>query len=236
VYINGKKIGTHTIGSDFGGKRGKYTPQWWPTDNSQYGKTIFVEVKQDGTYIGDSYNSDWAEKKKVEINFQKVSDIGFGDLDLNQRFITLRIGVDKDAQHRGGMNLFGQRFGNYPKALTLGLEYKGEKIYQPEIGQIIDNPKKYANKNIILSVHPGGWSCPSKKSTAIPEGFSRSATMIYDSTGCLYGNGDILIGKILSPELHTINVPGNETIVMEGKVKLDKNNVPFITLLSDTNK
>ena len=238
LYINGKKVGIHTVNSDFGGKRGKYTPQWWPTDNSQYGKPIFVEVRQDGTYIGDSYNSDWAEKKRAEINFQKVSAVSIKDLNLNQDFITLRIGVDKDAQHRGGMNLFGKKFGNYSKMIDLGLEYEGEKIYQPKIGEIIDNPKKYENKKVILTVHPGGWSCPLGKVTGIPEaeGFSRSSTMVYDDTGCLYGSGDILLGKILVPEIHTSSTSGNETIVIEGRVKLDKNNVPFITLSSDTNK
>lgn len=236
VYINGKKIGVHTINSDFGGERGKYTPEWWPADNTQYGKPVFVEVRKDGTYIGENYNSDWAEKKKAEINFKKVSDAGIEELQLNQEFITIRIGVDKDAQHKGGMNLFGEKFGNYPKTLTLGLEYEGEKIYQPKIADIIDNPKEYENKNVILVVHPGGWSCPPQKATTIPEGFSRSATMIYDDTGCLYGDGDILVGKVLSPEIHTINAPGNESIIIKGKVKLDRNEIPFISPVNETDE
>ena len=229
VYINGKKIGTHTINGNFSGKRGKYTPQWWPTDNSQYGKPIFIEVRKDGTYIGDSYNSDWTEEKKAEINFKKVSDVGIEQLNLNQDVIMIRIGVDKDAQHKSGMNIFGEKFGNYPKTLTLGLEYEGEKIYQPMIIDIINNPEKYENKTVIIAVHPGGWSCPSGKSTRIPEaeGFSRSSTMIYDNTGCLYGGGDILVGNFV-PELHKFMAPGNETIVIKGKIKLDKNKTPFI--------
>jgi len=233
IYINGKKIGTHTIDSDFGGKRGKYTPEWWPTTNTQYGKPIFIEIRNDATYIGDNYNLDWITKKKTNINFQKVSDVGIKELNLNQSFITIRIGVDKDAQHRGGMNIFGEKFGNYPQTLTLGLEYDGEKIYQPMILDIINNPEKYENKTVIIAVHPGGWVCPPKKSTPLPEGFSRSATMIYDDTGCLYGDGDILVGKVLSPETHTIATPGNETIVIKGKVKLDKNKIPFISPLNE---
>jgi len=167
------------------------------------------------------------------INFQKVSDVGIKELNLNQSFITIRIGVDKDAQHRGGMNIFGEKFGNYPQTFTLGLEYDGEKIYQPMILDIINNPEKYENKTVIIAVHPGGWVCPPKKSTLLPEGFSRSATMIYDDTGCLYGDGDILVGKVLSPETHTIATPGNETIVIKGKVKLDKNKIPFISPLNE---
>lgn len=68
------------------------------------------------------------QKKEVNINFQKVSDVGMKELNLNQGFITIRIGVDKDAQH-GGMNIFGEKFGNHPRTLTLGLGIReGENI------------------------------------------------------------------------------------------------------------
>jgi len=235
VYINGKKVGEYTIINEFNAERGKYTPEWWPINKTQYGKPIFVEVREDGTYIGDSYNSDWVEKKKAKISFKKVSDAGIKELKLDQEIITLRIGVDKNAKHKGGMSLFGEKFGNYPKTLTLGLEYEGEKMYQPKIAEIIENPEKYENKTVIMAVHPGGWGCPPGKATRIPEaeGFSRSSTMIYDDTGCLYGSKDILIGKILVPEIHTLPIPGNETIVIKGKVKLDKNKIPFISPLNE---
>lgn len=228
IYINEKKIGSYTISDDFIGKRGRYTPKWWPATNIQYGRPIFVEIREDGTYIGEDYNPEWAKRKKADINFKKVSDVGINDLNLNQDSISIRIGVDETARHIGGMSIFGERFGNYPKMLTLGLEYEGEKIYQPSVIDIINNPERYENKLVIMAVHPGGWGCPSKNSTPLPEGFSRSAFMIYDDTGCLYGGGDVLVGKVLAPELHTINVPGKETIVIEGKVKLDNNKIPFI--------
>ena len=228
LYVNGEKIGEYTIPSDFGGKRGKYTPQWWPTANTQYGEPLFIEVRNDGVYIANNYDDSWEYNKVSKFNFQKVSNVTISELALGQKYITLKIGVDKDAQHKGGMNLFGEKFGNYPKALTLGIEYQGEKIYQPTIEEIIDNPAMFQDKDVILAVHPGGWSCPPGKSTSIPEGFSRSAMMIYDDTGCLYGDGDILVGKVLSPEVHTINTPGNETIIVKGKVKLDKNKIPYL--------
>lgn len=232
IYINGKKIGTHTIKGDFGGKRGKYPlPSWWPINNTQYGQPIFVEVRGDGTYIADRYSEDWAETKKADLNFKKVSTVRVSDLELNQPSLVLRIGVDPEAAHRGGMNLFGEKFGNYPKTLTLGLEYAGEKIYQPRIAQVIDNPAAFADKTVLLTGHPGGWGCPSGKSTPLPEaeGFSRSSTTIYDDTGCLYHRGEVLVaGKVVS-ELHPLYLPGKETIVVLGKIRLDKHGVPYLS-------
>ena len=231
IYINDKKIGEDTITGDFGGKRGKYTPEWWPSANTQYGEPVLIEVRNDGTYIADNYKEEWV-KGKVEapdLNFKKISDVSLKELNLNQDTIKIKIGVDKDAEHKGGMNLFGEMFGNYPKTLTLSFAYRGGKIYQPTISEIINKPDDFEGKTVILKVHPGGWSCPNGKATNIPEGFNRSATMIYDGTGCLYGNGEVLIGKILSPELHLINAPGRETIIIKGKIRVDKNGTPFVS-------
>ena len=227
-YINGIRIGQYTIPSDFGGKKGKYTPLWWPTANTQYGEPLFVEVRKDGTYIANNYSDDWKDNKLSKLDFKKISGVTINDLSLSQDYIDLKLGVNKDATNQGGLNVFGEKFGNYRKPLTLGIEYFGRKIYQPTISEIIDNPNQFNGATVLLGVHPGGWSCPLKKATAIPEGFSRSATMVYDNTGCLYGNGNILVGKILSPEVHPINVSGNEIIIIEGKIQLDKNDVPFI--------
>ncbi len=230
LYINGIKICTCNIKGDFGGKKGTYPlPAWWPISNTQYGVPLSIEIRDHGTYIGKFYSAEWLMDKARAQGLKKVSNIGIRNLDLEQEAIVLRIGVDKDAKHMGGMNLFGEKSGNYPDTLTLGLEYKGEKILEPTISEIIAEPWRFANRRVILEVHPGGWSCPPGKSTPIPLGLSRSATMVYDSTGCLYGSGDILIGKILSPELHTANIPGKETIVMDGKIRLDNRGIPFIS-------
>lgn len=232
-YINGIRIGQYTIPSDFGGKQGKYTPQWWPTANTQYGEPIFVEVRDDGTYVANNFSDDWENNELSKLNFKRISGVTISDLSLDKDYyIDVKLGVNKDAVHQGGLDVFGEKFGNYHKPLTLGIEYVGQKIYNPTISEIIKNPHQFQDKTVILTVHPGGWSCPSKNSTSIPEGFSRSSTMIYDSTGCLYGSGDILVGKLLVPEVHPINIPGKETITIQGVIRLDKNNIPFITPLN----
>lgn len=219
IYINWKKITTYTIKGDFGWKKWKYTPNWWPIDNSQYWKLIFIQVRKDGTYINTSDN------KKL---FKKISKINIDDLNLNKNFINIKIWVDENAKNKGWLNLFWEKFWNYPINLKLQIWYKWEKIYQPKIIDIINNSKKYNNKTVILTVHPWWWSCPSKNTTLLPIGFNRSATMVYDNSGCIYWNWNILVGKILVPDLHTINTPWKETIIIKGKIKLDKNNTPFL--------
>jgi len=42
-----------------------------------------------------------------------------------------------------------------------------------------------------------------------------------------------LVGKVFSPETHTITTPGNKIIVIKGKVRLDKNKIPFISPLNE---
>ena len=37
--------------------------------------------------------------------------------------IRVRIGVKPDAEHAGGMNIFGRGFGNYDQALALRLSF-----------------------------------------------------------------------------------------------------------------
>jgi predicted transcriptional regulator len=54
----------------------------------------------------------------------RVSGTTIRDLALNESsFISIRIGVKADAEHVGGINLFGSRFGNYPQDLVLWIGY-----------------------------------------------------------------------------------------------------------------
>ncbi|MEM7033812.1 MAG: helix-turn-helix domain-containing protein [Chloroflexota bacterium] len=108
MEINGTLLGTWTSPSDFGGERGRLTPEWWGEWNSQYGLLKTWRVDNDGTFI----------------DRQQLSDVTIADLALEKSpFIQVRFGVKPDAANMGGMNIFGKTFGNYAQEITVQLNY-----------------------------------------------------------------------------------------------------------------
>jgi predicted transcriptional regulator len=108
VRINGTGLGTWTSPGDFGGERGRLTPDWWEAGDSQFGLLKRWRVSADGT----------------SLDGVRFSDVTIDDLDIRPgRPIRVVIAVDRDAAHVGGVNLFGQRFGNYPQDLVLAIDY-----------------------------------------------------------------------------------------------------------------
>lgn len=104
VWINGLDAGTFTCPSDFGGRRGKYNPSWWPDKNTQYGVLKTWILTKDGTYIDDTL----------------VSDVTIMDYKLSKKdFISVRIGIKEDATYVGGINLFGDQFGDYNQDICM---------------------------------------------------------------------------------------------------------------------
>lgn len=109
LWINGVEIGTWTSPGDFGGERGRYTPAWWESKDTQYGVLKRWRVTDEGS----------------SIDGVVVSDISLSDLDLASGDpIRVRIGVRPDAAHAGGINLFGRDFGNYQQDLVVLMEYE----------------------------------------------------------------------------------------------------------------
>lgn len=108
LWINGCEAGTWRCPSDFGGRRGKLNPDWWPDRNTQYGKLKTWRFTGKGTYI----------------NGKKVSDRVLEDYGWREHpYISVRIGIRDDAPCVGGINIFGERFGDYPQNLVLKLIY-----------------------------------------------------------------------------------------------------------------
>ena len=106
--INGVRIGTWTSPADFGNKRGIHTPRWWPDGNSQYGQLKVWRVDQQGSFVDGL----------------KVSSVLIKDLSIPaQPYITVRIGVDDSALHKGGMNIFGMGFGNHAQDIVMDIRY-----------------------------------------------------------------------------------------------------------------
>ncbi len=108
VWINGVEIGSWTSPGDFGDRRGKLTPEWWKLEGSQYGLLKNWSVTPDGSFVDGV----------------RISDVRIKDLALPEHHsIRVRIGVKAEAEHVGGMNLFGRGFGNYDQAIVLRLSF-----------------------------------------------------------------------------------------------------------------
>ena len=109
VWIGNVELGTWTSPADFGGERGSLTPEWWDTQNSQYGLLKVWKVTNNGTYV------DGLQVSKVTLHNLSLKP---GDP------IPVRIGIKDGATNIGGMNLFGSKFGNYPQDIVLRQHFK----------------------------------------------------------------------------------------------------------------
>lgn len=108
LEINGRRIGQWTSPADFSDKRGNLTPAWWPDWNSQYGLLKVWHIDAGGS----------------SIDGRIMSSVTIAQLKLPEKpFIAVRIGVDDEAENKGGLNVFGRGFGNHPQDIVLQIEY-----------------------------------------------------------------------------------------------------------------
>lgn len=108
LWVNDVEIGTWTSPADFGGQRGALTPKWWDNENSQYGLLKVWQIKSDGSFVDGI----------------KVSTVSIDDLHISDGSATkVRIGVQPEAKHVGGINIFGRHFGNYPQDIVMRVRY-----------------------------------------------------------------------------------------------------------------
>lgn len=108
VAINDQRLGLWTCPCDCGGRRGKLTPAWWPALSTQFGFLKTWRVTREGTMLDGV----------------RMSDVTIDDLQLRREaYIKVRIEVPADAQNVGGINLFGESFGDYPQAIVVRSGY-----------------------------------------------------------------------------------------------------------------
>jgi predicted transcriptional regulator len=107
VSVNSFELLTFTSPGDFGGKRGKYTPEFWPVISTQFGLLKKIRINSNGVFLDEVLIND-------SITFDKLNL-------LSENSIEFSLAVKKDAVHCGGMNLFGANFGNYPQHIIMGI-------------------------------------------------------------------------------------------------------------------
>lgn len=108
VSVNGRTLGTWTSPGDYGGRRGRLNPSWWSDTSSQFGLLKTWRVDANGCTL------DGEEASAVTLR-----DLGLGEKD----YVSLRIGVHSDAQHPGGLNLFGEKFGDFAQGIVMRVGY-----------------------------------------------------------------------------------------------------------------
>ncbi|WP_066191689.1 MULTISPECIES: ArsR/SmtB family transcription factor [Gracilibacillus] len=105
--LNDQELGTWQSPGDFADTRGLYTPDWWPENVNQYGLLKTIRITSHGTYIdGDP-----------------LSDVTIDDLDTTIDLWKIRMEVKQEAEHVGGLTLFGREFGNHNQDINVKLYY-----------------------------------------------------------------------------------------------------------------
>lgn len=108
-WVNGYELCTWTSPGDFGGRRGRLNPDWWPDVSTQYGLLKNVRINERGVYLDE----------------QKMSSVNISQLNIEDGdYFTIRIGVKEDANNPGGLNIFGEKFGDYEQAINIRIEHK----------------------------------------------------------------------------------------------------------------
>ncbi len=108
LWLNGTEVGTFTSEGDFGGIRGSQNPIWWPDELTQYGKLCRLHIDGTGSYINDT-----------QVSNHTPESLGICENDV----LLFRIGIKPDARFIGGLNLFGEHFGNHAQHINVKINY-----------------------------------------------------------------------------------------------------------------
>jgi predicted transcriptional regulator len=106
LWVNDHRVGTWTSPGDFGDKRGVFTPLWWKLEGSQYGKLKTWRINKSGSYIDG-----------IRISEMTIEDLAL----FEHHSIRMKIGIEPNARHPGGVNIFGRGFGNYDQDIVMRL-------------------------------------------------------------------------------------------------------------------
>jgi predicted transcriptional regulator len=102
--LNGRDAGTWTSPGDYGSMQGQLNPSWWNADWNQYGLLKQLSVTREGTWMDDLRLSD--------CTINEIFDAG-------SRLLTIRFAASENCENPGGLTLFGEKFGNYRRSLSV---------------------------------------------------------------------------------------------------------------------
>ncbi|THE15596.1 ArsR family transcriptional regulator [Enterococcus hirae] len=104
IFVNDVKVAVYTVPGNFSDTRGRLTPPWWNDRFSQYGLLKHIRIN----------------KLDTDIDGESYSNVTIHDLNLHgSPFIKLRLEIEKEAKHQGGLTLFGKGFGNHDQNIRI---------------------------------------------------------------------------------------------------------------------
>ena len=107
-WINDIELCTYRSPGDYGDRKGKLNPSWWPDKFTQYGMLKKIRVDNEGTWLDELL----------------VSDIKLNDLNLlNKDHFSLKIGVKETSKYVGGINIFGKGFGDHEQDIIVQIAF-----------------------------------------------------------------------------------------------------------------
>lgn len=109
VCLNDCRLGVWRSPGDFGLRPGVFTPKWWMVTNTQFGQLHNWTINRQGCFF----------------DTRKTADYTIEDLHLEQaKYLKLKIGVYTGNGIAGGLNLFGENFGDYAQGIILKYGYR----------------------------------------------------------------------------------------------------------------
>jgi len=117
LAVNDCELGTWVSPGDYGGRRGRLNPSWWSDTSSQFGLLKTWRIDETG----------------VTLDGEPLSGVTLSDLALAEGdYVSLRLGVMPDAEHVGGLNLFGEKFGDYAQGIVVRVGYENDLTAREE--------------------------------------------------------------------------------------------------------
>jgi predicted transcriptional regulator len=105
LCLNGEHVCMWTSPGDYGKRRGKLTPAWWPSN--QYGLLKSFRINNTGVFIDE----------------ELVSDKTLKDFHVDRGFLTIRFAVSERDRRAGGLTIYGKQFGNYAQDIGVRIGY-----------------------------------------------------------------------------------------------------------------
>lgn len=108
--LNGHTLGGTTLLGDFGDRKGLLTPSWWNL-GTEYGHQVTINISARGT----------------SINGKRTSPTTLKDvLAQPTEALTFKLATSQEYP-KGGLNIFGRKFGDYPQDINIRFAYNKAK-------------------------------------------------------------------------------------------------------------